>query len=564
MMKLKRIITNLIFVANLCCLMGCTPSEEKIKAHAMDLISEYEAIYKEYSENPTEHNEKRLVKQISKVEKFLAKYEGLDNSEKEKKDNSEESKEDESSKKEEKLPKTYEEWLAKAKEYESQKKWCSALGAYYDAMGMDVPSENKIEAYNGFVALVGSIGKGNPGLGTFNEFTLHDEWKNLLVDTKDFLSVVFPYEVTVGELSRGDLDYTTQTATYSAPLGYKKSNRYFTVFDFIKRGYEKAYKSDWIDLPEPKEYLKTLGSYIVKFNIVDDEYNEVFPSVDWTLSEDEKIVFTGISPNVMDLIDNKKVFAAPYGIVSNSKLQDHTAVFMYKKNKEDKRHSRISNLLLHIYKDKSMIHILGQNFEMSKTEVTQGFYESIMGENPSKFKGANNPVECVSWYDAIYFCNKLSVAKGYEPVYSVNGNTNIKAWNYIPHQGNSIKGEITQNTSANGYRLPTVEEWYYAAKGGQYYTYAGSNEIDEVAWYDRNSNGKTHPVAQKKANGYSLYDMSGNVFEWCWVSSSNFYRYNCGGSWCDRASFCEVSYSDNDYALSQYYNIGFRIIRSVK
>ena len=88
MMKLKRIITNLIFVASLCCLMGCTPSEEKIKAHAMDLISEYEAIYKEYSENPTEHNEKRLVKQISKVEKFLAKYEGLDNSEKEKKDNS--------------------------------------------------------------------------------------------------------------------------------------------------------------------------------------------------------------------------------------------------------------------------------------------------------------------------------------------------------------------------------------------------------------------------------------------------------------------------------------------
>ena len=563
MMKLKRIITNLIFVASLCCLMGCTPSREKIRLELLDSIAEYKAIYKEYSENPTEHNEKRLVKQISKVEKFSAKYKELDNSEKEKKDNSEESKEDESSKKEEKLPKTYEEWLAKAKEYESQKRWCFALGAYYDAMGMDIPSENKIEAFNGFVALVGSIGKGNPGLGTFNEFTLHDEWKNLLVDTKDYLSVVFPYEVTVGELSRGDLDYTTQTATYSAPVGYKKSNRYFTVFDFIKRGYEKAYKSDWIDLPEPKEYLKTLGSYIVKFNIVDDEYNEVFPSVDWTLSEDEKIVFTGISPNVMDLIDNKKVFAAPYGIVSNSKLQDHTAVFMYKKNKEDKRHSRISNLLFHIYKDKSMIHILGQNFEMSKTEVTQGFYESIMGLNPSKFKGANNPVECVSWYDAIYFCNKLSVAKGYEPVYSVDGNTDITKWNYTPHQRNLIEGAITQNTSANGYRLPTVEEWQYAAKGGQDYTYAGSNEIDEVAWYDRNSNGKTHPVAQKKANGYSLYDMSGNVFEWCWDSDYS-RRYNCGGGWDFSGGSCKVCISNDNYADGRRDFIGFRIIRSVK
>ena len=555
MKKLEKMFLVLMFflvVEGLFCFTGCTKTEEEVLNETMEVT-------KAYLDNPTEENYKKLMKQKEKLEKFMAKKqkeEATDESNLEKEPI-------EDSKPEEKIPQTYEEWLAKAKEYESQKKWCSALGAYYDAMGTDIPPENKTEAYNGFVALESAISKGNPGLGTFNEFTLHDEWKNLLLDTKDYLSVVFPYEVTVGELSRGDLDYTTQTATYSAPVEYKKSNRYFTVFELIKRGYEKAYKSDWIDLPEPKEYLKTLGSYIVKFNIVDDEYNEVFPSVDWTLSEDEKIVFTGISPNVMDLIDNKKVFAAPYGIVSNSKLQDHTAVFMYKKNKEDKRHSRISNLLFHIYKDKSMIHILGQNFEMSKTEVTQGFYESVMGVNPSKFKGANNPVECVSWYDAIYFCNKLSVAKGYEPVYSVDGNTDITKWNYTPHQENSIKGGITQNISANGYRLPTVEEWAYAAKGGQDYTFVGSNEIDEVAWYSENSNAKTHPVAQKKSNGYGLYDMSGNVWEWCWDSVYSS-RYYCGGSWRDSGRYCEVGFGNSVYSYARGYDLGFRIIRSVK
>ena len=217
-----------------------------------------------------------------------------------------------------------------------------------------------------------------------------------------------------------------------------------------------------------------------------------------------------------------------------------------------------------------MIKIPGTNFEMSKTEVTQGLYKSVMGENPSKFKGANNPVEMVSWYDAIYFCNKLSVAKGYEPVYSVNGNTNIKAWNYTPHQEDSIEAEITQNTFANGYRLPTVEEWQYAAKGGQDYTYAGSNEIDEVAWYNENSNGKTHPVAQKKANGYGLYDMSGNVFEMCWDSryiyifSNSYIRYSCGGSWIFYGGFCKVSNSYDCHTDRRSGGVGFRIVRSAK
>ena len=230
-----------------------------------------------------------------------------------------------------------------------------------------------------------------------------------------------------------------------------------------------------------------------------------------------------------------------------------------------------------------MVRIPGKNYEMMTTEVTQGLYESVMGENPSYFKKdnedlddekrdnlpkntKNNPVECVSWYDAIYFCNLLSKREGLEPVYAVDYETDISQWNYKPHRGNEIERKITQNVSANGYRLPTVEEWQYAAKGGKDYAYAGSDNIDKVAWYDENSGGTTHPAAQKKANGYGLYDMSGNVRERCWdvgPFGGSWDRYNCGGSWSDSGYYCGVGYRGYDYADYRYSSLGFRLVRTL-
>lgn len=220
-----------------------------------------------------------------------------------------------------------------------------------------------------------------------------------------------------------------------------------------------------------------------------------------------------------------------------------------------------------------MIAVPGQNFSILATEVTQELYESVMGENPSEFKGEKNlPVENVSWVDAVAFCNELSVKEGLKPCYSYKENTNAAQWgldnnemsDWSENKWKKFNKNFACDTTANGYRLPTVEEWQYAAKGGQDYKYSGSDNLDEVGWYSENSGKKTHPVAQKKPNDYGLYDMSGNVWEWCWDSNPNIseYRCNCGGSWCSNAYGCEVDYKYWLNANITSNNLGFRIVRS--
>ena len=220
---------------------------------------------------------------------------------------------------------------------------------------------------------------------------------------------------------------------------------------------------------------------------------------------------------------------------------------------EEKFNERVAILKKEIADEKIVQKLFVENpdgdYYIMATEVTQELYQAVMNKNPSYHEGESLPVEMVSWYDAIYFCNKFSEMTGKESVYSLNGETDVSKWGYSPHQWRSIKGVIEQNTNANGFRLPTQKEWQYAAKGGENYKYAGSNNLDEVGWHRGN---KTHPVAQKKANGYGLYDMLGNVCEWVWDSSYDDSRCNCGGSYY-LDDYCEVAYYRRK-------DIGFRIV----
>ena len=246
------------------------------------------------------------------------------------------------------------------------------------------------------------------------------------------------------------------------------------------------------------------------------------------------------------------------------------------------------------YSDNKPVHevTITKSFYMGKYEVTQAEYEkycSYGSSSPSSSygDGDNYPAYYVSWYDALVYCNKRSMAEELTPCYSISGNTDPEKWGTVPTSSNNTWNAVVCNWNANGYRLPTEAEWEYAARAEDNtvasLTYSGTsdvNKLGEYAWYSSNSNSKTHEVGTKKANGFGLYDMSGNVWEWCWNWFTNSYdaeaeggsdptgtsagsnRVYRGGSWRSSSDRCAVSCRRSLYPNIRDNNLGFRVVRS--
>tara|TARA_R110002050_G_scaffold245145_1_gene382745 strand:- start:14917 stop:15597 length:681 start_codon:yes stop_codon:yes gene_type:complete len=191
------------------------------------------------------------------------------------------------------------------------------------------------------------------------------------------------------------------------------------------------------------------------------------------------------------------------------------------------------------------------SFELLNYPVTQELYKAVTGMNPSAFQGDRLPVESVSWIEAVNFCNDLSESKGKAKCYNFELETE----------------KVSLNLKANGFRLPTEAEWQYACQAGTKNIRHG--ELHEIAWFKENSNSCTQEVGQKKPNEWGLYDMLGNVWEWCSdiydETIYGTYRVFRGGGWCDEERSVMATTRRRSHPISfKIDDLGFRVATNSK
>jgi len=297
------------------------------------------------------------------------------------------------------------------------------------------------------------------------------------------------------------------------------------------------------------------NTYNVEFHLKNrllSEIVEIKPNVNTR-------VFVDFEKKTIEIIDDK--------LVNNQIIEDKQA-FKQSENMVFVQGGAFQMGTSNRDRDERPFHtVIVSDFYIGKYEITQKEWIEVMGENPSNWKGDSLPVENVTWFDAVEFCNKKSSIEGFTPCYTGSG--------YM----------IECDFTADGYRLPTEAEWEYAARGGakMHYRssqkYSGSNKIDSVAWFNLNSDQKTHPVGGKKANELGIYDMSGNIGEWCndlFENYSSVFQVNPrgklygrdrvvrGGDWACRAWDSRVKGRQNFLPDIAFDYIGVRLLRRSK
>ena len=242
----------------------------------------------------------------------------------------------------------------------------------------------------------------------------------------------------------------------------------------------------------------------------------------------------------------------------------------------------MGNELNNDYENELPVHqVTLSSYYIGTHEINQSEWIAVMGSNPAATPNINKPVEKVSWYSILAYCNKLSIQEGLTPVYSINGLTNPTSWGNIPTSNNLVWNAAVCNWSADGYRLPTEAEWEFAAKGGtptQSFIYSGGDDLSLVGWYSGNSGAVTQRGSLKQANTLGLFDMSGNVWEFCWDLYGTYASWNQtnptgafsgitrivrGGSWYSSEEYCRVSARGYQYPHLKDNGIGFRVCRRV-